>query len=170
MRLVDVSALCLLAGVVASCGSSTPGEPDSAPLASDIVRETVGGTISAAVSPACSQAFQRSVDPAYYSAGTQRCVEFVYTATLGGPVGARLTWSDVRLDLDLVLNDTVAGNYQQSIAANRCCETVQTVLRPGAKYAFIVYLRGVDPQFVANGGRFSGEVSTPFTLAVERTK
>jgi hypothetical protein len=170
MRLGGTVAACLLAVAVSSCGSSTPAEPDSTALASDIVRETLGGTISATVSPVCSAAFQRSIDSAYYAAGTQRCAEFVYTTTLGGPVAARLTWADVRLDLDLVLSDTVAGNYQQSIAANRCCETVQTVLRPGAKYAFVVYLRGVDPQFLANGGRFSGDVSTPFTLAVERTR
>ena len=31
-------------------------------------------------------------------------------------------------------------------------------------------MRGVDPQFLANGGAFTGEVSTPFTLAIERPK
>lgn len=163
----------LLVGVVSlmasSCGSSS-SEPDSVPLASDIIRETVTGTISATSGATCSAAFQRSVDASYYAGGTQRCAEFVYTTTLGGSVSARLTWTDVRLDLDLVLNDTVAGNYQQSIAANRCCETVQTVLRANAKYAFVVYLRGVDAQFLANGGTFTGAVATPFSLAIERTK
>jgi hypothetical protein len=168
MRLFGGTGICLLAVAIASCGSS-PADPDGTPLASDIIRETVGATISA-TSPTCSQAFQRSVDASYYAGGTQRCVEFVYTTTVGGPVSARLTWTDPRIDLDLVLNDTVAGNYQQSIAANRCCETIQTTLRAGAKYAFIVYLRGVDAQFLANGGTFSGDVATPFSLAVERMK
>jgi hypothetical protein len=170
MRLFGGTVIYLLAVVLSSCGSSNPEEPGSTPLASDIIRETVGATISATSSPVCSQAFQRSVDASYYAGGTQRCVEFVYTTTLGGPVGARLTWTDVRIDLDLVLNDTVAGNYQQSIAANRCCETIQTTLRAGTKYAFIVYLRGVDAQFLANGGKFSGEIATPFSLVIERMK
>jgi hypothetical protein len=170
MRLSARVAVWTLALAASSCGSSSPADPGSTPLASDVVRESVPGTISATGAVACSMAFQRSVDASYYAGGTQRCVEFTYTTTLGGPVSARLTWDDPRLDLDLVLNDTVSGNYQQSIAANRCCETVQTVLRSGAKYAFVVYLRGVDAQFLANGGTFSGTVSTPFTLAVERTK
>jgi len=170
VRLRAGIAISVLAVVLCACGSSSPSEPDSTPLASDILRETVTGTISAASSGACSQAFQRSVDASYYTGGMQRCTEFTYTTALGGSVSARLTWSDPRIDLDLVLNDTVAANYQQSIAANRCCETVQTVLRAGAKYAFVVYLRGVDGQFLANGGTFTGSVGTPFTLAVERPK
>jgi hypothetical protein len=170
MRLPAGIAVSTLAVGLCACGSSSPSEPDSPPLASDIVRETLTGTISATSSGACSQAFQRSVDASYYTGGMQRCTEFTYTTALGGPVSARLTWSDARIDLDLVLNDTVATNYQQSIAANRCCETVQTVLRAGAKYAFVVYLRGVDGQFLANGGRFTGDVATPFTLNIERTK
>ena len=162
MRLYARVIVWALASAASSCGSS-PADPGSTPLASDIVRETVTGTISATTAVTCSTAFQRSVEPSYYAGGTQRCAEFTYTTTLGGPVTARLTWDDARLDLDLVLNDTVAGNYQQSIAANRCCETVQTVLRAGAKYAFVVYLRGVDAQFLANGGTFTGTVATPFT-------
>jgi hypothetical protein len=169
MRMCDAILISALSLMAWSCGSS-PDEPGTTPLASDIVRETLTGTISAAGAGTCSAAFQRSVDASYYSGGTQRCVEFTFTTALGGPVGARLTWTDPRIDLDLVLNDTVAGNYQQSIAANRCCETVQMTLRAGAKYAFVVYLRGVDGQFLANGGTFTGEVGTPFTLAVERTK
>lgn len=153
-----------------ACGSSTPTEPPGTPLASDIVRETLTGSISATGSPACSSAFQQSVDASYFNGGTGRCVEFTYTTALGGPVNARLTWADVRLDLDMVLNDTVADNYQQSMAANRCCETVQTTLRAGAKYAFVIYLRGVDAQFLANGGKFGGEMTTAFSLAVERMK
>ena len=85
-------------------------------------------------------------------------------------ITARLTWQDLRLDLDLVLNDGVRTNFRQSIAANRCCETVEFAVNAGTPYIFVVYLRGVDPQFLANGGTFTGEVSTAFTLAVERPK
>jgi hypothetical protein len=110
------------------------------------------------------------VDGAYYAGGTQKCVEFARASTTGGEIIARLTWEDVRLDLDLVLNDTVATNYRQSIAANRCCETINFVINAGTKYSFVIYLRGVDPQFLANGGRFSGDILTPFTLVIERPK
>jgi hypothetical protein len=152
---------------VAACGSSaTTTEPTGTVL----VRETLSGSISAAASPACAGTFQRSVDASYYAGGTQKCQEFPRASDTGGMVTARLTWLDPRLDLDLVLNDTAGTNYRQSIAANRCCETVEFVINPGTRYSFVVYLRGVDPQFLANGGTFSGDISTAFTLVVERPK
>ena len=81
-----------------------------------------------------------------------------------------LTWQDSRIDLDLVLNDGLRTNFRQSIAANRCCERVESFVNGCTDYAFVIYLRGVDPVFLANGGRFTGEVSTAFTLTVERSK
>ena len=42
------------------------------------------------------------------------------------------------------------------------------VVNGGASYVFVVYLRGIDPVFVANGGKFAGEIATEFTLEVER--
>jgi hypothetical protein len=132
------------------------------------VREGLSGAISTAASPECSDVFRASVDASYYRGGTQRCAEFRRHSTTGGMITARLTWQDRRIDLDLVLNDGRGTNFRQSIAANRCCETVEFVVNGGTDYVFIVYLRGVDPQFVANGGVFSGEVETSFTLQVER--
>ena len=117
--------------LLASCGSSDSKTTEPTPTGTELVRETLTGSISASSSPACSGSFQRSVDPSYYAGGT---------------------------------------NYRQSIAANRCCETIDFVINPGTKYAFVIYLRGVDPQFLANGGRFSGDISTSFTLVVERPK
>jgi hypothetical protein len=156
--------------LLASCGSSGPKTTEPTPNGTELVRETLTGSIGASSSPACPNAFQRSVDASYYAGGTQKCVEFARSSTTGGGILARLTWEDVRLDLDLVLNDTVATNYRQSIAANRCCETIEFAINPGTRYSFVVYLRGVDAQFLANGGRFSGEVTTRFTLVVERPK
>jgi len=133
-----------------------------------IVRETLVGTVSAVTSTMCSEAFRLSVDPSYYLGGTQRCEEFPRSSATAGTVTARLTWQDPRIDLDLVLNDGVRTNFRQSIAANRCCETIEFFVNGGTSYRLVVYLRGVDPQFLANGGTFTGEVATRFTLSVER--
>ncbi len=147
-----------------SCGS--PSAPDP-PNGTRPVRETLSGTVNSQSSAVCSTAFQHSVDSAYYAGGTQRCAEFARTSSTGGVVSARLTWQDPRLDLDLVLNDGVGANFRQSIAANRCCETIEFVINARTRYAFVVYLRGVDAQFLANGGTFSGPIATGFTLEVE---
>src|SRR5262249_53986586 len=141
-----------------------------APTGTFVVRETLNDTISATASPQCSQTFRSSVDPTYFQGGTGRCVEFARTSETAGLISARLTWPVVQLDLDLVLNDMAGSNFRQSIAANRCCETVDFFVNAGTKYAFIVYLRGIDPVFVSNGGVYNGSVSTPFTLTVERPK
>ena len=153
--------------MLASCGGSST---DSYTSPTQVVRETLTGTISAASSPACSRAFQLSVDASYYQGGLQRCVEFPYTSTTAGLISGRLTWQDRRIDLDLVLNDSLGTNYRQSIAANRAGEAVDFFVNAGTRYIFIIYLRGVDPVFLANGGQFTGEVSTTFTLAIERPK
>jgi hypothetical protein len=158
---IVVAGLSLL---LPSCGSPAAPEPSGTQL----VRETLTGTINASTSPACSSAFQRSVDPGYFAGGLQRCAEFARSSATGGVITARLTWQDPRIDLDLVLNDGAGSNFRQSIAANRCCETIEFTINAGTKYAFVIYLRGVDAQFLANGGTFSGQVSTPFTLEVER--
>jgi hypothetical protein len=158
---IIVAGLSLL---LPSCGSPAAPEPSG----THPVRETLTGTIGVVSSTACSAAFQRSVDPGYYAGGTQRCVEFPRSSATGGVISARLTWQDPRIDLDLVLNDGAGSNFRQSIAANRCCETIEFVVNGGTSYAFVIYLRGVDAQFLANGGTFSGQVSTPFTLEVER--
>jgi hypothetical protein len=146
-----------------ACG----GSPD-APSGTHIVREALVGTISVSTSPMCSNAFRMSVDPAYYLGVTQLCAELRRRSRTAGIITARLSWQDRRVDLDLVLNDGVAVNFRQSIAANRCCETFEFFVNGGTDYVFIVYLRGADPQFLANGGVFSGEVATAFTLEVER--
>jgi hypothetical protein len=168
---MHVRALIIMFGSVllASCGSSE-SKTMPTPTGTELVRETLTGSISASGSPACPGAFQRSVDASYYGGGTQKCVEFSRASDTGGMISARLTWQDMRLDLDLVLNDTLATNYRQSIAANRGGETIEFVINAGTKYSFVIYLRGVDGQFLANGGRFTGDVSTPFTLVVERPK
>jgi hypothetical protein len=128
------------------------------------------GSISATGSAVCGNSFQRSVDSSYYAGGTQRCVEYPRSSSTGGEILGRLTGQDSRLDLDLVLNDTNGTNYRQSIAANRCCEKVSVVINPATNYSFVIYLRGVDAQFIANGGRFSGDVATAFTIEIERPK
>jgi hypothetical protein len=153
--------------MLASCGGSST---DSYTSPTQIVRETLTGTISAVSSPTCSQAFQASVDASYYQGGLQRCAEFPYTSTTAGLISGRLTWQNLRIDLDLVLNDSLGTNYRQSIAANRSGETVDFFVNAGTRYIFIIYLRGVDPVFLSNGGVFTGEVATPFTLAIERPR
>jgi hypothetical protein len=137
-------------------------------LGTQLVRETLSGAMSATASPECSTTFQRSVDPPYYRGGSERCAEFQRFSHTAGTISATLTWEDRRLDLDLVLNDGAGTNFRQSIAANRRPERVEFFVNAGTPYVFVVYLRGVDPQFLANGGRFTGEVSTAFTLTVER--
>jgi hypothetical protein len=104
----------------------------------------------------------------YFLNGTQRCADFSRHSETAGIITARLTWRDPRIDLDLVLNDGTGLNFRQSIAANRCCETVEFFVNGGTDYRFIVYLRGVDPIFLTNGGVFSGQVATDFTLEIER--
>jgi hypothetical protein len=154
------------AGVSMALGACG-GSPE-APSGTRIARETLTGTIGAATSPTCSNAFRASVDPSYYLEGTQRCAEFRRRSDTAGIVTGRLTWQDRRIDLDLVLNDGVGMNFRQSIAANRCCETIEFFVNRGTDYVFVVYLRGVDPVFLATGGVFSGDVVTPFTLEIER--
>jgi hypothetical protein len=156
----------VVAGLSMALGAcrESPAEPSG----THIVREALAGNISAIMSPACSNAFRTAVDPSYYVGGTQRCAEFARRSGTSGIITARLTWKDPRIDLDLVLNDGLGTNFRQSIAANRCCETIEFFVNDRTDYTFIVYLRGVDPQFVANGGVFSGEVGTPFALEVER--
>ena len=160
LMVVFIGGLSLAIG---ACG----GSPD-APTGTHIVRETVAGTISASASAACSSAFRASVDPSYFLGGTQRCLEFRRHSDTAGIITANLTWQERRIDLDLVLNDTRGLNFRQSIAANRCCETLEFFVNGGTDYSFIVYLRGVDPVFLSNGGVFAGEVATAFTLEVER--
>jgi hypothetical protein len=156
----------VVAGLSMALGAcrESPVEPSG----THIVREALAGNISAVMSPACSTAFRTAVDPSYYVGGTQRCAEFARRSGTSGIITARLTWKDPRIDLDLVLNDGLGTNFRQSIAANRCCETIEFFVNDRTDYTFVVYLRGVDPQFVANGGVFSGEISTPFALEVER--
>jgi hypothetical protein len=156
-----------LSTVLCSCGGSST---DSYTSPTQVVRETSTGTISADTSPTCSRTFQLSVDASYYQGGLQRCVEFPYMSTMAGLVSGRLTWQNSRIDLDLVLNDSLGTNYRQSIAANRSGEAVDFFVNAGTRYIFIIYLRGVDPVFLANGGQFTGAVSTMFTLAVERPR
>jgi hypothetical protein len=143
----------------------SPGNPQTG---TRIVREMLTGAINATTTPGCSPSFKASVDPSYFLGGTQRCMEFPRRSVTAGIITARLTWQQTRLDLDLVLNNGAGMNFRQSIAANRCCETVEFFVNGGTDYAFVVYLRGVDPQFLANGGIYTGDVATPFTLDVER--
>jgi hypothetical protein len=165
-----LSMLCLF---VAGCSQSVTS-PDAAAGAAGtgsrnpVVRETLTGDIGASTSAACPAAFRAAVDASYFDTGTGRCVELRRRSSTAGILTARLTWQDVRIDLDLVLNDTVDLNYRQSIAANRCCETLEFFVNAGMDYSFIIYLRGVDAQFLANGGTFDGAVATRFTLDVER--
>lgn len=167
--LVAVVAGAVLTGACggSSTSTSTSTSPDPAPAGTVIVRETLADGIGATTSPTCSAAFVASVHPTYYLGGTQRCVEYRRRSLRPGMVIGDLRWQDSRIDLDLVLNDGVGSNFRQSIAANRCCEKVEFFVNAGTDYIFVVYLRGVDPQFLANGGIFSGPVSTAFTLAVE---
>jgi hypothetical protein len=147
-----------------SCGSdSNPTTPSG----THIVRETVTGTIST-TSPACSVAFQRSVDPGYYAGGMKVCVEIPRASSTAGMILAVLDWDDSRIDLDLVLNDGQGMNYKQSIAAGARPARLEAFVNGGTRYVFVAYLRGVDPGFLANGGVFTGPVSTAYTLTIER--
>lgn len=175
MSTARLMATLLALTMLAAC-SESPASPTPPPASTGgssgtgtrIVRETLTGTLSAVNSPECSAAFRQSVDASYFQGGTGRCAEFRRRSSTAGIISARLTWQEVRLDLDLVLNDGVGTNFRQSIAANRCCETVEFFVNAGTDFVFVAYLRGVDPQFVANGGTYTGPVSTPFTLQVER--
>lgn len=160
-------ALVLMCG---GCGTDAPTTPSPAPPQSGtrLVRETVTGSISATASTACSQTFRASVDASYFLGGTGRCVEFARRSATAGMIIARLTWREAKLDLDLVLNNGAGSNFRQSIAANRCCESFEFFVNAGTDYTFIAYLRGVDAQFIANGGSYTGQVATPFTLEIER--
>lgn len=169
LRVLPLTA-CLF---VLGCANESPTTPTgtgsgNAGGGTRFVRETLTGTIAATASPECSAAFRASVDASYYQGGTGRCMEFRRRSSTAGIITARLTWQESRLDLDLVLNDGVGMNFRQSIAANRCCEAVEFFVNAGTDFVFVVYLRGVDPQFVANGGVYTGPVSTPFALEVER--
>lgn len=174
MKVLYVCAILLAVSLAPGCsGSPTAPAPaaggaGSVGTGTRLVRETLTGAIGATASPPCSAAFQQSVDASYFDGGTGRCLEFRRRSSTAGIITARLTWQDVRLDLDLVLNDGVGSNFRQSIAANRCCETIEFFVNAGTDVVFVVYLRGVDPQFVANGGAYTGSVSTPFTLEIER--
>ena len=137
--MIFVAALCV---ALEGCGG-----PPAAPSGTRIVRETLTGAISAVASPLCSAAFTMSVEPSYFLGGTQHCAEFPRHSQTAGTITARLTWEDRRIDLDLVLNDGRGTNFRQSIAANRCCEMLEFFVNGGTDYLFVVYLRGVDPQF-----------------------
>src|SRR5262249_18153990 len=63
-------------------------------IGTELVRETLAGVISAAASPPCSSAFERSVDASYYRGGTERCAEFPRSSHTAGPITATLTWQD----------------------------------------------------------------------------
>ena len=165
MRVRHVGVVGLMAVWLSGCGSDSATEPTR----TELVRETLTGSIASS-GATCSATFQQSVDASYYTSGTQRCAEIPRTSSTAGEINARLTWTDPRIDLDLVLNDGRGGNYRQSIAANRCCETIAFTINPRTSYTFVIYLRGVDGQFLANGGQFSGSVATAYTLTIERPK
>jgi hypothetical protein len=160
-----------------SCGDSDTSLGPSAsptttpcPVASGthLVRETLTGTISAATSPMCSEAFKRSVHPNYFLAGSQRCIEYRKQSLTPGMIVAELHWTDSRIDLDLALNDGVGANYRQSLGSNKCCERLEFFVNGCTEYVLVVPILGVDPFFLANGGTFTGEVSTAYTLTLER--
>lgn len=160
-------ALAISLSVVSMACESDDSQP-IAPTGTRLVRETLTSTISATASPACSTTFQNSVHPTYFGSGTRRCMQFDRASRTGGEIVARLTWADRRIDLDLVLNNLDGVNYRQSIAANRGGESVQFTINPNTRYAFIIYLRGVDETYLSLGGPFTGEVTTAFTLDIER--
>jgi hypothetical protein len=159
---------------LAACGSETPTSPEptpsgpAAPSGTRIVRETATGVIGATTSPVCSQSFISSVDASYFAGGTGRCAEIARRSTTAGIIIASLGWDDRRIDLDLVLNNGAGMNFRQSIAANRTGERVEFFVNAGTDYVFIAYLRGVDGQFLANGGTFTGPLATGYTLTIER--
>jgi hypothetical protein len=162
-----------MAASLAACSDSpaapspSPGPPPPPP-GTRLVRETVSSSISL-TSPACSDSFRRSVDESYFVGGSQKCAEFARYSITAGEIVATLRWPvGSHLDLDLVLNDGTGSNFRQSIAANRTPESLRFVINGGTIYVFVVYLRGIDPVFLANGGKFTGEVATEFTLEIER--
>jgi hypothetical protein len=167
-RLLMTAALAVIVGACDDA-ASTPTSPDDA-YQSPLVHETFSGTLTALTSTACSPAFVRSVHPSYYQQGTGRCVEFRATSTTAGIVKAVLSWPERHLDLDLVLNDGVGSNFAQGIGGNKGSERIESFVNAGTTYAFIVHLQGVDALFLANGGRFPGEVTTPFTIEIERPR
>ena len=159
------------AASLAAC-SNTPAAPSPAPAPAPsgtrLVHETLNSSVSLS-SPACSDSFRRSVDESYFGRGTQKCAEFARYSSTAGEIVATLRWPvGSHIDLDLVLNDGLGSNFRQSIAANRASESVRFVVNGGTSYVFVVYLRGIDPVFLANGGKFTGEVATEFMLEVER--
>jgi hypothetical protein len=89
-------------------------------------------------------------------------------STTAGVIVASLAWTDPRIDLDLVLNNGTGTNFRQSIAANRAGERVEFFVNAGTDYIFIAYLRGVDGQFLVNGGIYNGAPTTMYTLNIER--
>lgn len=160
--------------MLAACDESTPTAPGgsgpndgSPPQGTRLVREAVSGIINME-SPACSPTFRASVDASYFAGGTGRCVEVARRSTTAGVIIASLAWSDRRIDLDLVLNNGTGTNFRQSIAANRGGERVEFFVNAGTDYIFIAYLRGVDGQFLVNGGIFTGPPTTMYTLNIER--
>ncbi len=96
------------------------------------------------------------------------CVEVPRASSTAGIISAVLDWDDFRIDLDLVLNDGQGTNYKQSIAAGAHPARLESYVNGGTSYVFVAYLRGVEPQFLANGGSFTGPISTGFTLTIER--
>ena len=160
-----------LALIAAACADSsrTTTSPTDA-YEPPIVQDSVAGTISALTSTTCSTAFVRSVHPSYYQQGTDRCLEFPRVSKTAGIVKAVLSWPDRHVDLDLVINDGVGTNFAQGIGGNKGGERVEAFVNAGTAYVFIVHLQGVDTFFLAGGGRFSGEVATPFTISVERPR
>jgi len=175
MRLARITMLAAAVLVaVTACDEDTPTAPDttrppdSTPSqGTRLVREAVSGVISTA-SPACSQTFRASVDASYFAGGTGRCVEVARRSTTAGIIVASLAWTDPRIDLDLVLNNGAGTNFRQSIAANRSGERVEFFVNAGTDYIFIAYLRGVDGQFLVNGGIYNGPPTTTYALDIER--
>ena len=166
-----VVAILGMVGSLSAC-SDSPAAPSPAPMpppsGTRLVHESLNSSVSVS-SPACSDSFRRSVDESYFAGGTQKCAEFARRSSTAGEIVATLRWPvGSHIDLDLVLNDGVGSNFRQSIAANRTPESVRFVVNGGTTYVFVVYLRGIDPVYLANGGKFEGEVATEFTLEVER--
>ena len=168
---VLIAALILSLGACETKSPTTPDPPSNQQppqTGTRLVRETVTGSISATASPACSQTFIASIDASYFAGGTGRCAEVARRSATAGVIIASLTWADPRIDLDLVLNNGAGSNFRQSIAANRGGERVEFFVNGGTDYIFVAYLRGVDGQFLVNGGIFSGPVTTAYTLQIER--
>jgi hypothetical protein len=158
---------------VARTGSVTVADQAvfvSQPAPTGVIIERLTGTISADSSPLCSESFIQSVHPTYYFGGTQRCLEFPRRSVSGGSIRARLFEGDSRLDLDLVLNNGKGSNFRQATGGNKSGESLEFTLGGATDYAFVIYLYGVDAFFLANGGTFSGEVMTSFTLEIERPR